>query len=188
MTISETTPAIAPARAPRRGADSSWAIAAGSLLALGHLPLALLQGRLLWDRPHYRAFPFAVIGSLVLIKMATSRLGPLEPGRPRLTYALVGLCWCLLALAGLAAWPWLGMLAAMATLLTLGYGLGGWRLVRALLPGWMFACLALLPPSGADHNLISRLQALVTRWGGPVLDALGVYHVTEGNVIRLGNQ
>src|SRR5205807_2358630 len=97
----------------------------------------------------------------------------------------VRLCLGLLVVAACSAWPWLGTSAAMATLLALAYGLGGGRLLRAVLPAWAFAGLAVLPPSGFDQALIFKLQALVSHWGSPVLDALGVLHVAEGNVIQV---
>lgn len=188
MTIGETMTLSTPRRALIENRDVRTIILPACLIALGFLPLVALQARALWDRPHLQAFPFAVAGGLVLAWMGTRLLGPLRPGSRRLTLAGLGLCWVLVALAGLVAWPWLGTLAAMLTLLTLSYGVGGARLALAVAPAWAFACLAVLPPTLADQWLINRLQSVVTRWGSPVLDALRVYHVTEGNVIKIGGQ
>jgi exosortase len=80
------------------------------------------------------------------------------------------------------------MLSAMATLLVLTFGLGGWKLLRAVMAAWAFVSLAVLMPSRADLLLTSRLQSVVTRWGSPLLDALGVFHVIEVNVIRIGSR
>jgi exosortase len=188
MTTSAIRSILIPARARREPPVGAPALVPACLLALGFLPLVALQARALWDRPHCQAFPFAVLGGLVLTRLSTRQLGPLQPGTGPLTLAGLGLCWALLALAALSAWPWLGMFAAMATLLVLAFDLGGWRLLRAVLPAWAFVGFAVLLPSGADLFLISRLQSVVTRWGSPLLDALGVVHVPEGNVIRLDSR
>jgi exosortase len=188
MTISEPMTLSTPRRASTENTNVRAIILPACLIAFGILPLVALQARALWDRPHLQAFPFAVAGGLVLAWMGTRRLGPLQPGLPRLTLASLGLCWVLLGIAGLVAWPWLGTLAAMLTLLTLAHGVGGVRLALAVAPAWAFACLAVLPPSLGDQWLIGRLQSVVTRWGSPVLDALRVYHVTEGNVIKIGSR
>jgi exosortase len=188
MTTSSIRSALIPP--PARGGRpvATPALVPASLLALGFLPLVVLQARALWDRPHCRAFPFAVVGGLVLARLSTRQLGPLQPGTGRLTLAGLGSCLALLSAAGITAWPWLGMLAAMATLLVLAFDLGGWTLLRSVLPAWAFVAFAVLLPSGADLLLITRLQSVVTRWGSPLLDALGVIHVPEGNVIRLGSR
>ncbi len=154
-------------------------------MVLAYLPLLVLQTRSLLDSPHYRAFPMALVGSVVLAWLATRTLGLLEPGGRGVVLPAVGFCGCVLAVAGLTVWPWLGASAAMTTVLTVAYGLGGFRLVRAVLPAWVFASLALLPPTRGDLWLVERLQWLVTRWSSSVLDVLGILHVTEGNVIKI---
>jgi exosortase len=188
MTISENRSIFVPRRVRQEWPEATTTLFPACLLALGFFPLAVLQARSLWDRPHCRAFPFAVVGGLVLARLSTRSLGLLRPGPGRLTLAGLGLCWALLAVAVLSAWPWLGMLSAMATLLVLTLGLGGWKLLRAVMAAWAFVSLAVLLPSGADLLLVSRLQSVVTRWGSPLLDALGVFHVTEGNVIQIGSR
>jgi exosortase len=155
------------------------------LVALGFLPLVALQARSLWDRPHLQAFPLAVAGGLVLARRATRTLGPLEPGAliPALTSVAIG--GAMLVVAAIAAWPWLGTAAALFTALATAYGLGGWRLLRPVLPACMFVALAVLPPNFTEQWLVTRLQAVVTEWSSPVLHLLGVLHVTEGNLIKV---
>ena len=155
------------------------------LVILAYLPLLILQTRSLWDSPHYGAFPVALAASLVLAWISTRTLGPLEPGSRLAVLPAVGFCGILLTVAGLAAWPWLGALAAMLTVLTVFYGLGGLRLVFAGFSAWVFAALALLPPTGGDVWLVGRLQSLITRWSSSVLDLMGILHVTEGNVVKI---
>ena len=91
----------------------------------------------------------------------------------------------MLVLAAFSAWPWLGAAAAMITLLAGTYGIGGARLLRAVLPAWGFVALAMLTPVPMEDWLINHLQTLVTTCASPVLDALGVIHLSEGNVIRI---
>ena len=154
-------------------------------IALGFAPLAVLQARALWDRPHLQGYPLAVVGGLVLARLATRSLGPLAPGAPVASWAGAGLSGALLVVAAVTAWPWLGAAAAMAGLLAAAYGLGGWRLLRAVLPAWAFVALAVLPPNATEGLVVVRLQGLVTQWASPVLYLLGVLHVTEGNVVKV---
>src|SRR5262245_52443472 len=113
MTTTAIRSILMPPRAPREQTAATSAIVPACLLALGFFPLVVLQARALWDRPHCRAFPFAVVGGLVLTRLSTRQLGPLQPGTGRLTLAGLGFCLVLLSAAGVSAWPWLGMLAAM---------------------------------------------------------------------------
>jgi exosortase len=185
MTTIDTRPRSRPPGVLDRWGAARLAIVPALALAVGFLPMALLQARSLWDRPHLQGFPLALIGSLVLARMATRGLGALQPGPNRSVVGALGFCWLLLAVAGLTAWPWLGGAAVMATAVAVALGLGGWPLLRAVLPAWSFAALAVLPPRGTDLSLITRLQSWVTACVSPVLDAAGVLHLTEGNVIRI---
>ncbi|MBV9124131.1 MAG: exosortase U [Planctomycetes bacterium] len=155
------------------------------LVALGFAPLVLLQARSLWDRPQLQAFPLAVAGGVVLAWLAARSLGPLTPGSRGLALAGAGLSGAVLVAAGLTAWPWLGTVAAMAALLAAAFGLGSWRLVRAVLPAWAFVALAVLPPNRAEQWLVTWLQTVVTDGARPILQALRLVHVTEGNVVRV---
>ena len=73
----------------------------------------------------------------------------------------------MLMVAGFSASSWLAMAAAMTTLLAGAYGIGGARLLRAVLPAWGFVALALLTPLRLELWLIGRLQSLVTICAGP---------------------
>lgn len=153
------------------------------LIALGFAPLVFLHARGLWDRPHLQAYPFAVAGGLYLCRMATRGLGQLNRGARPLSLAAMLACAVLLMLAALSAWTWLGMLAAMAALLAAAYCAGGSRLVRAVLPAWIFVALAVLPPNNWETILVGYLQRLVSECTDILLDMLSVLHVTEGSVI-----
>ncbi|MFO0951114.1 MAG: exosortase U [Isosphaeraceae bacterium] len=69
------------------------------------------------------------------------------------------------------------------------YALGGRRLVAATVPAVALLCLAVPPPRHLDAELVSRLQALVSRCSSGFLDAFRIFHMMEGNVVELpGNR
>jgi exosortase len=177
--------AVAVPRSRRRFGGARLSLVAPVLIALGFVPLVVIQARSLWDRPHLQAFPLAVLGGIVLARLATRRLGLLVPGATDRSMTAVLLCGATLALAAFSSWAWLGMLAAMLALLVAAYGLGGGRLMCAVLPAWVFVALAVLPPNSVEVRLVTHLQSWVTAWASPVLNMLGVLHVTEGNVIKI---
>jgi exosortase len=155
------------------------------LLAFGYAPLLVMRGRLLMDCPHLSAFPLAVMAGGILASKGARGLGILEPGSQSRTLVVVKLAMAVLVVAAFLATPWLGVAAAMTTLLAGAYRIGGARLLRAVLPAWGLVALAVLMPVRVEDWLIGRLQALVNTCAGPVLDALSVIHITEGNVIRI---
>ncbi len=159
-----------------------------SLLAFGYAPLLILRGRLLLDCPHLSAFPLAVIAGGVLAWKGARGLGTLEPGSQARSVAVMRLALAMLIVAGFSAFSWLAVAAAMMTLLAGAYGIGGARLLWAVLPAWGLGAMALLTPLRLELWLIGRLQSLVTTCAGPVLDNLGVIHLTEGNMIRIASR
>ena len=185
MTISKAIPFRARGRARDRWHAVRPVVLPTFLLAVGFTPLLVVRGLLLLDRPHLSAFPLTLVAGTVLAWKGTRGLGALEPGSRERSLTAVGVALALLIFAGFTAWAWLGTATAMLTLLAIAYGLGGAILMRAVLPVWGFVALAVLTPVGVEEWLITRLQALVTLWASPVLDALGVLHLTEGNVIRI---
>ena len=155
------------------------------MLALGYAPLLVLRARTLFERPRPAALPIAVLAGLVLAWRASRRLGRLEPDAQLWSFAAVGLGMVALVVAGFSAWPWLGAVAAMTTLLAAAYGTGRARLLSAVLPAVALVALAVLTPVEMELWLIGALQTQVTAYAGPVLDVLGVIHLTEGNVIKI---
>jgi exosortase len=156
-----------------------------ALMALAYLPLLILQARETWLHPHYRFFPFVIVGAGVLTVRAWGQLGPIAPGaRDRAGWFLAG-CWVILAAACALGSPWLATIAAMLELLAVAYAVGGVRLVGALLPSWAFLWLAIPPPMRVDFMLVTLLQSTATRWCSAILDLLGVFHLRQGNVIHL---
>ena len=160
----------------------------GFSLAIACLPLLTLQLKLTWRRPYYEFLPFVLAGSVAILYARRQELGPLEPGRARVSYLMVVLAWLLLALAELLYSPWLGGVATLFLLATILYGVGGASLLRKALPAWAFLWLALPPPFRFDRAMIQLLQELATRWAGAAMDALGILHVVFGNVIEIGGR
>jgi exosortase len=158
------------------------------LLVLAHLPLLMLQARLTWEHAHYRFFPLVPFGAGWLAVRAGHRLGPLAPGPGRSVAWLLGGCWAFLAGACLTGSPWLGTVATLGTTVAVIYAIGGGALLRPLLPAWGLLLLAIPPLLGLDLQLIGILQTAVSRMSSSVLDLLGVFHLRQGNVIRLADR
>src|ERR1700722_14483881 len=76
-----------------------WALALATALGVAHLPLLAQHAQQIWLRPHYRFFPLVLLGSAVLAFLRLRDLGPLSPGRPTISLALLALSWSLLAVA-----------------------------------------------------------------------------------------
>jgi exosortase len=178
--------------ASRQGAiarlSSRRSIAPVCVVVLAVLPFVALQAQMLWRRPHYQFFPLVPLGAALLASGNCRRLGPLRPGSRRGVALLVIASWMLLALASFLISPWLASVAALAMLATAITAIGGGPLLRCLLPAWTFLGLAVGLPLNFDQELISRLQAVTSRIGSLALDALGVFHVMEGNVVRVSGR
>jgi exosortase len=154
-------------------------------LLLGSLPLLALHARQLWLRPHYQFFPLLLLGSAFLAWQRLRGCGPLRPGHPLLSAALLlGSCG-LFAAAELFFSSWLGAVSTMVLLAALLYTFGGWRLFRLALPAWVLLWLAVPPPLELDRDLILALQGWTTRATSAVLDLLGVFHLMAGNVVEV---
>jgi exosortase len=158
------------------------------LLGAAHLPLLLAQVTQLWIRPHYQFFPLVVLGSIVLAAIRGKGLGQLDPGLPRWSYLLVVSAALILAVGALLESSLLGAFALLLSLAALLYGVGGRRLLLALLPAWALLWLAVPLPLELDRKLILTLQALTTQWSSHLLDLLGVYHVMAGNVVEVSGR
>ena len=189
MTTCEITlPKSAPALVREAGEGRWRAAVALGLVGLAHLPWLAAQGRLLWSYPHYQFVPFVPLGAAALAVRDSRRLGPLTPGDRRWSVGLLAASLLLMALAAMLWSPLFGTLAALTTLLALAQSWGGARLVRAMLPAWVFLWVAVRPPLGLDFDLIFALQSVATRWSSRVLDLLGVFHVAAGHVIELADR
>ena len=160
-----------------------------ALLVFGFTPLLLEFFANLWSRPHYQFFPMALAGAGFL---AWSRLRevprPLESGHPAWSAALMGLSFCIMAVATELWSPWLASVAAVLGLAGVVWWIGGGKLLRATVPALVLVLTIIHPPRGRDAELILELRGLAVRWSSGLLDMLGVIHVLSGNVIELPRQ
>ncbi len=181
------SPALQRRTAPLK--SFAWpAMATVVLIVLAHLPLLALLARITWERSHYRFFPLVPIGAGWLAVRAGRRLGPLAPGPGRPVAWLLGGCWALLACACLTGSSWLGGVATLGATAAVIYAVGGGALLRPLLPAWGLLLLAIPPPLELDQQVIGTLQTAVSRVSSSVLDLMGVFHLRQGNVIRLADR
>jgi exosortase len=158
------------------------------LIATSFLPILAIHGKALWARPHYHLFPLVIPGAVMLAIRQKPRLDRLHPGSEQLGIMLAALCWILLALSVLFVSPIGGAAAAIFTLGSVAYMLGGPELVRRLLPSGVILLLAIPLPQGVDTRVVSWLQMIVSRWSSATLDSLGIFHAMEGNVVEIGGQ
>jgi exosortase len=186
-TIEGPLPAAAPARIVT---DSrSWvAYAPALIVAFAFVPILVLFGVELWSRPHYQFFPLVFPGAAALVWKHCRGLGRVEPRSQVPAWSAAALAWLLLAAGVAFITPWFAAVGALVALWGASWAMGGWALVRRALPGWVFLWLVIPPPRRYDFVLIAKLQNLVSRWGSQVLDLLGVYHVMDGNVVRVAGR
>ncbi len=161
----------------------------GGLLLLGGAPLVVVFFMNLWAKEYYQFFPLALAGAGFLAWLRWQEMPkPLETGTGWVTGGLMLGSWLLMA-AATAFWsPWAGMVAALIGLLGAIWWLGGWPLLRAMLPACFMLLTVLPPPLNLDVRFTMKLRSLATQWSGSVLDALSVTHAVSGNVIEIPNQ
>lgn len=164
------------------------AIVLGLAVVGAPLPLLVLQAWRLWELPHYQFFPLVPLCAGVLARRDVGWLGPLDPGGERRARGLLAGCSASLATAALLVSPWLGAAAALGMMLGVAYAWGGGRLVRHLLPAWVFLWVSLPLPLGLDQPLISAMQSVASRWSSATLNVIGVVHVLSGHVIKVAGR
>ena len=160
-----------------------------ALLAFGFAPLLAEFFANLWGRPHYQFFPMALAGAGFL---SWSRLKglprPLKSGNSGLAAALMVVSFCVVAAATVLWSPWLASLAAVVCLAGVAWWIGGWQLLRAIVPALVLLLTIIPPPLALDTQLMLYLRGLAARWSSRMLDMLGVIHLPSGNVIELPQQ
>jgi exosortase len=164
------------------------ALATLAALLLACAPWIVSWGLALWARPHYQFFPVVVIGAIVLALGRWPGLGQLQAGALRPTVVFLALGWLALAVAEAAYSPWLGAAGVLFVLAGLLYGVGGWTLLRAMLPAWGFLWLVVPLPFGVDKSLIMNLQSLTTQWTSGLLDLMKIDHLMAGNVVEISGR
>ena len=162
-----------------------WPSLTLTAVGLAHLPLLSAHIYLLSQRPQYEFYPLVPLGAAVLLWSRGRRLGLLEPGEAGRANRLYLAAWTVLALAGVLVWPWLGAIAGLCAFAAVAYDRGGGRLLRAIMPAWIFLWLDVGPPLALDRLQIATLQGATARLASLLLDRLGLYHVVEGFVIKV---
>lgn len=165
-----------------------YRILPGILLAIAHLPLLACYALTMWQRPHYRFFPVVLVGATAVLARDCRGLGLLSPATGLGAWPPLIVCWLILAAATVLVSPWLAAVSALVTILAAVHAVGGPPAVRRALPGWSFLWLGVAPPLGLDGGLIARLRDHASHLAGLLLDSLGVYHLMEGNVVRLAGR
>lgn len=153
-------------------------------LAAVVLPWTSIIGGHLWARPHYQVMPLVLVGVGIVAASRWPGLGQLRPGDARVVLAGLALALPALAVACAAYSPVLGGSALLLLIASGLYGLGGWKLFRAMLPAWLLLAILVPLPLGLDQRLVLSLQQVTTTWGSHLLDLAGVEHAVSGNVIQ----
>ena len=161
-------------------------VALGVLLAAAFCPLLLLHVQRLWAKPDSRVLPILVLAALGLLAWRRAdELLPLTPGRKGLVWSLLGLCWFLLAVAGILVSSWLGAVAAFLLVLTITYACGGFQLLGKLWPLLLVLGLSVSLPLRYDTSTNARLQTVATRLTSSILDLEHIEHVPLGHFIEI---
>lgn len=162
----------------------------GGLLLLGVVPIVVVFFMNLWTlKEYYQFFPLALAAAGFLGWLRWEEFPkPVEAGAGWVSGTLLMVSWLLLA-AATAFWsPWAGMVAAMIGLLGVVWWIGGWPLLKVMLPAWFMLVTVLPPPLNLDVRFTMKLRSLATQWSGSILDALSVTHSVSGNVIEIPHQ
>jgi exosortase len=167
------------------GRRELWPLA---LILLSPLPLFAEHLHNLWRvKPHYQFFPLLLIGFGCLLGQRwphTWRVA--APSRWGVAFLGGGLM-VLIAAVWLSS-PWLAGVATLLSIAGVIFRLPGRPTWREWLPVWALLWLVIPPPLGWDLLFIQRLQSFTSRASSLILDAWGVRHLMEGNVLVLPGQ
>ena len=159
------------------------------LLAFGFAPLLVLFFANLWGRTYYQFFPMALAGAGFL---GWGRLKevprPFCGGQAAGVAALLGMAFGILFGAMVLWSPWLASVAAVLGVVGVAWWVGGWRVLRALVPALVLALTVIPPPLMLDARLMLYLRELAVNWSSRLLDVYSVVHYLSGNVIELPQQ
>lgn len=168
--------------------QSGWGwqnVAQYAVIGLCHAPMLAPQLYRLWQIECYRYVPFllAVVAFLLYGRWRQLPTRPVcQPTRASLATLLVGLV--LLLAAVLLGSPWLGMVAAIVSLLAVLLSFGPLA-TASLGPVWALLWLVLPLPFRGDQRLVLWLQGRAAEGGSLLLDAWGYNHVLAGYVLEI---
>ena len=159
----------------------------GLLILTGILPCLVVYGINLWNREPYQFFPLAIAGAIFLAwhRLRLTTEIPLSAS-PWIGLAILAAGGMLLAVASWVWSPWVGTIAAMVVLVGVTWTLGGWPLLRTLLPAFLMLVILIRPPLNYDLKLTLVLRQLAVRMSSCLFDSVfAVPHFVSGNVIEL---
>lgn len=143
----------------------------------------------LWQFDTYQFFPLALAGGAFLIRRGVQQARrPLKPGSLWLRIPLLLAVLGILASAAVMWSPWLGAAAFLLAVLAASWWLGGWRLLREVLPGWLVLLTVLPPPLKLDTRFAMLLQEWATTGSSQLLGLLGIPHLLTGLIIEIPGQ
>lgn len=159
-----------------------------AILAIAYGPLLWMFFRQQWQKPHYQYFPFvfAAFGWLLWKRFGEAAPKRAEIAIPSWTDQLLQIGAVLLLLFGL--WirsPWFAMISLIVLAASMLLAVSRTRTIVNLWGIWILLWLVVPAPLNWDQQLITRLQSVSSRLSSSVLDALGIYHMMDGNTLWL---
>ncbi len=143
----------------------------------------------LWNFDTYQFFPLALAGAGFLLWRGLQDVErPLEPGSVWLTVPLATGVLLLLAAASVMWSPWIGMVSFLLAILVAAWWFGGWKLTKAVFPGWLVLLTIVPPPLKLDTKFALLLQEWATAGSSKILALLGVPHLLSGLIIEIPGQ
>lgn len=137
-----------------------------------------------WSRPHYQHFPLIILACLSLLAFRWFDADPQARRVPCSIWLL--LCsWIVLLLAVALFSPMVAAIAAILLFGALCAEIACRKRVTYLWGIWALSWLVIPLPLGIDRQLITFLQGISSRLSSRMIDAVGVLHLAEGNVLLL---
>jgi exosortase len=157
------------------------------LVMLGELPLLIKFFANLWERPQYDFYPLILAAAAYL---AWDRLRDAPIPRPtaagrRAGAALLAVALVLLLIALVLLVRLLGGVSAWLALAGCALWIGGYGLLRLLLPALVLLATIIPPPFQWDEQLALTLRKWAVFASGRVLDWMRVPHVVTGTLINI---
>lgn len=172
-----------PISEPIRGRQQTMRLA---LIALGpFVPIVVEFFVNLYRIPNYDFFPMALAAAAFLIWHRMQGFSGWLPGYSRFGIIVLGVSYLGLIAGTLLMSPWIGYFSFLIACVGFVHILGGYGLLRRLLPIGLLLLTVLPPPFGLDRKFILLLQSFATSQASHVLDSLDIAHAVEGNIISL---
>lgn len=152
--------------------------------ALAVLPLALVGVAQMATRPDYALFPVAVIFAGWFATKRSARLGTLVAGPLPSTWFMGAI---LIGLSGVSifALQRISLLCVLCAVVTIGWRLGHWPLVRAWAPPLACTVWFIPAPMGFHELAVRTLQGWAVVASHHILVAADVLHAIRGHLIAL---